>query len=79
MQMAFYLAGEITQESIPWVRCASGNVFVGVLTVLVGVLDVLVGVFGVLGDLVGVLGVLIGTFIYWDGVLGVFGIGMVYL
>ena len=29
MQMAFYLAGEITQvkESIPWVRCASGNVF----------------------------------------------------
>ena len=29
MQMAFYLAGEITQvkESIPGVRCASGNVF----------------------------------------------------
>ena len=28
MQLAFYLAGEITQgkESIPWVRCASGNV-----------------------------------------------------
>ena len=28
MQVAFYLAGEITQvkESIPWVRCASGNV-----------------------------------------------------
>ena len=27
--MAFYLAGEKTQvkESIPWVRCASGNVF----------------------------------------------------
>ena len=27
--MAFYLAGEITQviDSIPWVRCASGNVF----------------------------------------------------
>ena len=27
MQVAFYLAGEITQvkESIPWVRCASGN------------------------------------------------------
>ena len=27
--MAFYLAGEITQvkESIPWVRCASGNVY----------------------------------------------------
>ena len=29
MQVAFYLAGEITQdkESIPWVRCASGNVY----------------------------------------------------
>ena len=29
MQVAFYLAGEITQvkESLPWVRCASGNVF----------------------------------------------------
>ena len=28
MQVALYLAGEITQvkESIPWVRCASGNV-----------------------------------------------------
>ena len=28
MQMEFYLAGEITQviDSIPWVRCASGNV-----------------------------------------------------
>ena len=28
MQVAFYLAGEITQvkESIPGVRCASGNV-----------------------------------------------------
>ena len=28
MQMVFYLAGEITQvkESIPGVRCASGNV-----------------------------------------------------
>ena len=28
MQVAFYLAGEITQviDSIPWVRCASGNV-----------------------------------------------------
>ena len=28
MQVAFYLAGEITQvkEAIPWVRCASGNV-----------------------------------------------------
>ena len=27
--MAFYLAGEITQviDSVPWVRCASGNVF----------------------------------------------------
>ena len=29
MQVAFYLAGEITQviDSIPWVRCASGNVW----------------------------------------------------
>ena len=29
MQVAFYLAGEITQviDSMPWVRCASGNVF----------------------------------------------------
>ena len=29
MQVAFYLAGEIThvKESIPWVRCASGNVY----------------------------------------------------
>ena len=29
MQVAFYLAGEITQviDSIPWVRCASGNVY----------------------------------------------------
>ena len=29
MQVAFYLAGEITQvkESIPWVRCASGNIY----------------------------------------------------
>ena len=28
MQVKFYLAGEITQvmDSIPWVRCASGNV-----------------------------------------------------
>ena len=28
MQVTFYLAGEITQviDSIPWVRCASGNV-----------------------------------------------------
>ena len=28
MQVTLYLAGEITQvkESIPWVRCASGNV-----------------------------------------------------
>ena len=28
MQVAFYLAEEITQvkEAIPWVRCASGNV-----------------------------------------------------
>ena len=31
MQVAFYLAGETTQviDSIPWVRCASGNVFWG--------------------------------------------------
>ena len=29
MQVAFYLAGEITQvlDGIPWVRCASGNVW----------------------------------------------------
>ena len=29
MQVAFYFAGEITQvlDGIPWVRCASGNVF----------------------------------------------------
>ena len=29
MQVALYLAGEITQvlDAIPWVRCASGNVF----------------------------------------------------
>ena len=29
MQVEFYSAGEITQviDSIPWVRCASGNVF----------------------------------------------------
>ena len=29
MQLEFYLAGEITQviDSIPWVRCASGNVY----------------------------------------------------
>ena len=29
IQVAFYLAGEITQviDSIPWVRCASGNVW----------------------------------------------------
>ena len=29
-QVAFYLAGKITQvtESIPWVRCASGNVYI---------------------------------------------------
>ena len=33
MQVAFYLAGEITQvkESIPWVRCASGNVLLASL------------------------------------------------
>ena len=31
MQVAFYFAGEITQvlDAIPWVRCASGNVFRG--------------------------------------------------
>ena len=30
MQVSFYLAGEITQvlDPIPWVRCASGNVYV---------------------------------------------------
>ena len=29
MQVAFYLAGEIFQviDSVPWVRCASGNVW----------------------------------------------------
>ena len=29
MQVEFYLAGETTQvlDAIPWVRCASGNVF----------------------------------------------------
>ena len=33
-QVAFYLAGEITQnkELIPWVRCASGNVFPHITT-----------------------------------------------
>ena len=33
MQVAFYLAGEITQviDSIPWVRCASGNVYLKLL------------------------------------------------
>ena len=33
MQVALYLAGEITQvkESIPWVRCASDNVWNTVL------------------------------------------------
>ena len=32
MQVAFFLAGEITQvmESIPWDRCASGNVYVDI-------------------------------------------------
>ena len=37
MQVAFFLAGEISQviESIPWVRCASGNVFfVGIPVVI---------------------------------------------
>ena len=30
MQVAFYFAGEIIQvlDAIPWVRCASGNVFI---------------------------------------------------
>ena len=31
MQVAFYLAGGVTQvlDAIPWVRCASGNVLSG--------------------------------------------------
>ena len=35
-QVDHYLAGEITQviDSIPWVRCASGNVFLFCLKVL---------------------------------------------
>ena len=28
---------------------------------------------------VGVLAILVVTFLYWDGLLGVFGVGMVYL
>ena len=48
MQVAFYLAGEITQvkESIPWVRCVSGNVclFVGVEDICVLVIWVVRGV-----------------------------------
>ena len=30
MQVAFFSAGEITQvkDAIPWVRCASGNVYI---------------------------------------------------
>ena len=38
MQVAFYLAGKITQvkESIPWVRCASGNVLDSKLKVEAG-------------------------------------------
>ena len=34
MQVAFYLAGEITQvlDPIPWVRCASGNVSLDILS-----------------------------------------------
>ena len=30
MQVAFYFAGETTQvlDAIPWVRCASGNVYI---------------------------------------------------
>ena len=33
MQVTFYLAGEITQvkASIPWARCASGNVFIVII------------------------------------------------
>ena len=33
MQVEFYLAGKITQviDSIPWVRCASGNVLMRML------------------------------------------------
>ena len=37
MQVAFFLSGEMTQviESIPWVRCASGNIFfVGIPVVI---------------------------------------------
>ena len=36
MQVALYLAGEITQvlDAIPWVRCASGNVFLQFFTSL---------------------------------------------
>ena len=59
------------------------GVLVGIHGVLVGILGVLVGILGVLVDilgvLVGVLGVLVGAFLYRDGILGVFGIGMVYL
>ena len=38
MQVAFYLAGEIPQvlDAIPWVRCASGNVFYQILAALFG-------------------------------------------
>ena len=34
MQVAFYLAREITQvlDAIPWVRCASGNVYDYIVT-----------------------------------------------
>ena len=44
MQVAFCLAGEITQviDSIPWVRCASGNVlpsYIFVVGVLVSLSD----------------------------------------
>ena len=40
MQVAFYLAGEITQvlDLIPWVRCASGNVWLKVLFIYVAIL-----------------------------------------
>ena len=40
MQVAFFLAGDITQvkESIPWVRCAFGNVYVSPKTLILQIL-----------------------------------------
>ena len=37
MQVAFFLAEEIARvkESIPWVRCAAGNVFIGNLLLVI--------------------------------------------